>query len=382
MPANPPAFASECPAEPEVSVVVPTYQERENLQELIARVSGTLDQLELLYEIIVVDDQSGDGTEEEIARLQQAGRAVRLIERRDERGLSSAVLRGFAESRGQYLVCMDADLSHPPEALPELLAPIRAGGAEMVIGSRYVPGGSTDENWGLFRRLNSRVATLLARPFTRLKDPLAGFFALPRTVFQRCADWDPIGYKIGLEILVKSQCKDVAEVPIRFENRRRGASKLSFGEQLNYLRHLLRLGRYKFDLAWQLPMFCTVGASGVAVDLSTYALLLSAKVAIPLARPAAIAVALCWNFLGNDCLTFRQPRTGRLGRFGRFALACLLGATLNYATALLAPRLWPVLEQHPLPTAAAGILVGTLSNFLASRYWVFARRAVQRGGCG
>jgi dolichol-phosphate mannosyltransferase len=233
-------------AVPAVSVVVPTYQECENLDELVTRVSETLDQLELLYEIVVVDDNSRDGTVDEIARLQQNGRPVRLIERQDERGLSSAVLRGFSEARGEYLVCMDADLSHPPESLPELLAAVRTPGVEMAVGSRYVPGASTDEQWGAFRRWNSRIATLLARPFTRLKDPMAGFFAVPRDVFRRTTAWDPLGYKIALEILVKADCRNVQETPIHFANRRRGHSKLSLREQINYLRHLVRLANFKW----------------------------------------------------------------------------------------------------------------------------------------
>jgi dolichol-phosphate mannosyltransferase len=367
-------------SEPEVSVVVPTYQERDNLDELINRVSATLDRLDLLYEIIVVDDESNDGTDREIERLQQSGRPVRLVERRGERGLSSAVLRGFAESRGQWLVCMDADLSHPPEALPSLLAEVGQDGAEMAIGSRYVPGASTDETWGVLRRLNSRVATLLARPFTRLKDPMAGYFALPRSVFQRTTDWDPVGYKIGLEILVKSGCRNVREVPIHFENRRRGRSKLSWREQVNYLRHLARLARYKFGVTWQLTFFCGVGASGAVVDLSVLALLLQEQVALPVARGSAIAAALVWNFIGHDSWTFRFDRDGRLGRFAQFTLACSLGALLSYSTSLIGPRLWPVLAGYPLLTAALGILVGTASNFLVSRYWVFAesRRGAPR----
>ncbi len=366
---------------PLVSVVVPTYQERDNLDELVGRVSETLDRLEMLFEIIVVDDDSRDGTDAEIARLQQAGRPVRLVERRGERGLSSAVLRGFDEARGEYLVCMDADLSHPPEALPELLSAIRATEAEMVIGSRYVPGASTDEEWGKLRRLNSRVATLLARPFTSLKDPMAGFFALPRAVFQRTREWDPVGYKIGLEILVKARCQEVREVPIHFENRRRGQSKLSLREQLNYLRHLGRLARFKFELSCQLATFAIVGATGAAVDLATLGALLYAGVALPAARALAIAAALTWNFSGNERFTFRCGEGGegggRIRRFARFALVCSAGAAINYGVSLLAPTVIPALAGRPLPAAVLGILLAAGANFFGARRWVFP--ALNRG---
>ena len=161
--------------------------------------------------------------------------------------MSSAVLRGFEEARGEKLVCMDADLSHPPESLPQILEAL--DDHEMVVGSRYADGGSVDDDWGFFRSLNSRVATMLARPFTNIKDPLAGFFAIPRSVFRRTSEWDPVGYKIGLEILVKAGCRRVAEVPIHFTDRLRGESKLSLREQLNYLRHLVRLARHKLARA-------------------------------------------------------------------------------------------------------------------------------------
>lgn len=357
---------------PAVSVVVPTYQERDNLDELVERVSSTLDRLELLYEIIVVDDDSRDGTDVEVARLRQVGQSVRLVERRGERGLSSAVLRGFAEARGEYLVCMDADLSHPPEALPELIAAVRDSSAEMAVGSRYVPGATTDESWGIMRRLNSRVATLLAWPFTSLKDPMAGYFATPRKVFERGGDWDPIGYKIGLEILVKARCTNVKEIPIHFQDRRRGQSKLSLREQLNYLRHLWRLARYKFELPWQFATYAAVGASGAVIDLMTFAALLHLGMVLSGARALSIATALTWNFFGNERLTFACRRPGRLRRFAHFTLACSLGATVNYCVSLFLPLLISELTNWPLPAAMLGILFGSTANFLLARHWVFA----------
>jgi dolichol-phosphate mannosyltransferase len=183
-----------------LSVVVPTYREAENLALLIPKISAVLRAAAVAHEIIIVDDNSQDGTPEAVDGLRKDGHAVRLITRLEERGLSSAVVRGFQEARGEYLLCMDADLSHPPEALPQMLETVRTPGTDFVIGSRYVSGGTTEEGWGLFRWLNSRVATLLARPFTSAKDPMAGYFALPRAVFARARELSPIGYKIGLEL--------------------------------------------------------------------------------------------------------------------------------------------------------------------------------------
>jgi dolichol-phosphate mannosyltransferase len=230
----------------DVSVIVPTYREAENLPVLVRGVAAALGELPGGHEIVVVDDDSQDGTEAACAELAR-DYPLRLLVRREERGLASAVIHGLRSARGDYLVVMDADLSHPPETIPALLAPLRDGRADFVIGSRYVPGASTEEGWGAYRWLNSKVATLLAWPLARARDPMAGFFALSRQLFESAAALDPIGYKIGLELLVKCRCRRVVEVPIHFRNRLHGESKLSLREQVNYLRHLLRLYRFRFS---------------------------------------------------------------------------------------------------------------------------------------
>jgi dolichol-phosphate mannosyltransferase len=228
-----------------VSIVVPTYREAENLPALVGRIGAVMAPLSCPYEIVIVDDDSKDGTDRVVADLAAAGRPVRLITRVGERGLSSAVLRGFREARGDILVCMDADLSHPPEAIPRLLACLADPAVDFVLASRYVAGGSTDERWGLLRWINSKVAALLARPFVSVRDPMSGFFALRRSVLSRAAELSPVGYKIGLELMVKCGCRCIREVPIHFALRRGGRSKLTFAEQINYLRHIRRLAVYK-----------------------------------------------------------------------------------------------------------------------------------------
>ena len=139
---------------------------------------------------------------------------------------------------------MDADLSHPPEALPQMLQTLETG-ADFVIGSRYIAGGSTSDG-GCLRWLNSRAATLLARPLTSVRDPMAGFFALKRSTFENGCAFNPVGYKIGLELIIKCRCKRVVEVPIHFEHRRYGESKLTLKQQFLYLRHLRRLYGFKY----------------------------------------------------------------------------------------------------------------------------------------
>ncbi|MCG8406151.1 MAG: polyprenol monophosphomannose synthase [Phycisphaerales bacterium] len=244
------SLESEVMIDEPVSIVVPTYEEAENLPILAKRVFAALEKAGIPGELIVVDDNSRDGTDAAVEQLAK-DHPIRLITRTDERGLSSAVLRGFAEARHDLLVCMDADLSHPAESVPDLIRAVAENGAEFCIGSRYVEGGRTKEDWGFMRQLNSWGATLLAKPLTSAKDPMAGFFCLRRETLERAqaSGVNPIGYKIALEIMVKAGCRRVAEVPIEFSDRLHGESKLTFHQQLLYLNHLLRLYRFRWPTA-------------------------------------------------------------------------------------------------------------------------------------
>ncbi|NLX53677.1 MAG: glycosyltransferase family 2 protein [Planctomycetaceae bacterium] len=357
---------------PLVSVVVPAYCEVDNIRELVLRVGAALESAGVTYEVIIVDDNSQDGTDEVVQILELEGHPIRLITRVGERGLSTAVLRGFDVAQGTVLVCMDADLSHPPEKLPEMIRRCTEQQADFVIGSRYVAGGGTDAEWGWFRWLNSRVATLLARPFSSARDPLAGFFALPRDVYRRAAELDPVGYKIGLELMVKADCTNVQEVPIQFADRQHGASKLSVAEQMRYLYHLKKLADYRYTGWSQLLQFCLVGASGMLVDLTCYLLLLRSGAVLPLARALGIFAAMTWNFVLNDRITFARRATGRLAaRYGRFVGSCALGGALSWAISVLTPALVPWFREHLMLAALVGIAAGTVVNFQLSRHWVF-----------
>ncbi|MHA1114520.1 MAG: polyprenol monophosphomannose synthase [Alphaproteobacteria bacterium] len=227
---------------PRLSIIVPTYREAENIAPLVARVEAATEPLAETREMLIVDDSSGDGIDGVVAGLDRPW--VRLIARTAPRDLSGAVLDGLRAARGEVLVVMDADLSHPPESIPDLLAALEAG-ADMAVGSRYVPGAAIAEAWGGGRHLNSRAGTLLARLFTPLRDPMSGFFALTRATLAGAGRLNPIGYKILLELLVKCRPARVVEVPIRFADRERGESKLNLAQQIRFLRHVGRLLRYR-----------------------------------------------------------------------------------------------------------------------------------------
>lgn len=225
----------------EVSIIIPTLRERESLERVLPRLFAVLETAGINAEVLIVDDNSQDGTEALCDNFAKKY-PVRLIVRTTERGLSTAVLTGFREAAGDICVVMDADGSHPPEAVPQLVEAVRYPFCDVAIGSRYTRGGSADENWGWFRRLNSTFATILARGLTPARDPLAGFFAVHRaTVLTHVDSLQPLGYKILLELIVRCDCRRITEVPIRFRNRAVGTSKLSFKQQWLYLKHLARL---------------------------------------------------------------------------------------------------------------------------------------------
>jgi dolichol-phosphate mannosyltransferase len=230
---------------PRIVVIVPTYNEHENTPILLERIFSVATEEHLGLEVLIVDDHSPDGTAE-VAR-REAGKysgKVKVLEREGPRGLAVAVLDGIRATTAPAIVVMDGDLAHPPEAIPALLEPILSGKAQFVVGSRYVEG-SRIENWTLFRWLNSKVASLLARPLTKVKDPMSGFFSFSRDVLEHALSLKPTGYKILLELLVKTACREVIEVPIVFCDRTRGASKMGLGEQARFLVHLGKLYAYR-----------------------------------------------------------------------------------------------------------------------------------------
>ena len=228
----------------EISIVIPTYNESENLPILIEKISGVMDGSKIPGNIIVVDDDSPDGTWKTALELKKTFKNLEVLRRQDKRGLSSAVLEGFSMSKSPILGVMDADLSHPPEKIPELVEPIIKGHADITIGSRYIDEGGT-EKWSAGRRIYSKIATLLVLGLTKVKDPMSGFFFLRREVIEN-RELNPLGFKIGLEILVRGDYENVTEVPILFGDRIHGESKLGRGVVFDYLIHVSNLYIYKY----------------------------------------------------------------------------------------------------------------------------------------
>ena len=208
-----------------ISIIIPTYNERENIARLIPRIKDSLGGALIAdYEILIMDDDSPDGTARLVSEMKDP--KVRAVNRRGKsRGLSAAVIDGLSEARGDVLGVMDADLSHPPEVLPLLIAAIFEG-SNVAVGSRYVPGGGV-RDWPFQRTLASRIACWVARPVTSVKDATSGFFFVKRSVLENVT-LNPTGFKIGLEVFVRSKHESkIREVPYYFTDRTLGVSKLN-----------------------------------------------------------------------------------------------------------------------------------------------------------
>lgn len=369
--------AADTPLHMPISVIVPTYREAENIPLLLDRLAAVRAEHDLVLDVLFMDDNSRDGSVEAVAA---AGHDwAQIVVRTADKGLSQSVVDGFERATGAVLVCMDCDLSHPPEVIPQMVLGLAAG-QQFVIGSRYVPGGSTDDDWGLFRFLNSIAATALARPLTRARDPMSGFFALRKADFHKAHELNPIGYKIGLELIVKCGFENVGEVPIHFSDRQHGESKLSFKEQLRYIQHIRRLYLYRFSNAMYLAQFLVVGAAGTVVNLAVLSLLQGVGLRDATSLAGGIAVSTVTNFLLNRRFTFSYAKHGHIGRqFAGFLGATAVGLVVNYAVALSLRSSVLADADYGLHLAAlAGIAAGMVFNFLGNRYLVFRKRYLRK----
>jgi dolichol-phosphate mannosyltransferase len=243
----------ETPAD--FTIVIPTYNERDRLGVLLQRVFEACDREALSIEVIVVDDNSADGTGD-LADEWASHHRVRVIHRAGKLGLGTAVLDGFALARSEIVGVMDGDLSHPPELLPRLFRAIGGGGFDVVVGSRYVSGGGT-ANFALGRLLLSRAGCWLARPLTPVRDPMSGFFLIRRAHLDGFRT-SVSGFKIGLELLVRTRPRRVAEIGYVLVGRTLGASKMSLAEATGFVQQLVSLYRHALTAPVQRPACVTV----------------------------------------------------------------------------------------------------------------------------
>ena len=274
-----------------ISIIIPSYKEYENLITLIPEIRNTLNGD--LHEIIVVDDNSCDGTE----KIENA----RIVTRTSERGLASAVIRGIEECETDGFIVMDADHQHPPSVLPSIVRALDHN--ELVVGSRYVKGGGT-QGWTLWRRFVSKVASSLGKPLSGINDSSSGLFGTYKSLLE-VDKLNPIGFKIGLDIYSKLRRHPKTEVPYIFLTRKYGDSKFTFKQVREYLKQLLKMYIELFNPKQWLK-FCTVGASGTVINLSILITLTEgAGLHYVISAVIAIGVAMTSNFIWNKFWTFK-----------------------------------------------------------------------------
>ncbi len=325
-----------------LSLVLPTYNEAKNIPTIVAQLTRLLDSvIPGQYELIVVDDNSPDKTWEIVQSLVAEYPQLRVMRRQAERGLSTAVIRGWQVANGEIFGVIDADLQHPPEVLLQMLAIIKErADVDLVVASRHVEGGGVSD-WSLIRRFLSRGAQILGLIILpgvvgRVSDPMSGYFMVRRQALVG-KTMNPLGYKILIETLGRGDIGKVAEVGYVFQERLEGESKVTWRQYVDYLRHLVRL---RLDL-WRIGRFLRfgiVGFSGVFVDMAVLYLLSDpTTLGWGLTRSKVIAaeVAIVNNFLWNDAWTFADMSSGQRGwqkrfkRFLKFNLVCLGGVGLN-----------------------------------------------------
>ena len=292
---------------PVLSVVVPTFNERENIQELIERLGTVLEGV--AWEVIFVDDNSPDGTAALVREVAQHNPRVRVVHRIGRRGLSTACVEGMLASAAPYLAVMDADLQHDESILPAMLRAVKEDGHDIAVGSRYVEGGGMGE-WGTDRQFASRFATHLSRLVLKasVKDPMSGFFLLKREVLEGAVDdLSGIGFKILLDLFASSpRSLRFIEVPYEFRTRRAGESKLDTAVLWDYLMMLLdkTLGRY---VPIRFIPFALVGGAGVFIHLFVLWLVYDLGGArFATGQTVAAVIAMTFNFFVNNVLTYRD----------------------------------------------------------------------------
>jgi dolichol-phosphate mannosyltransferase len=367
----------------ELAVVLPTYNERDNVAAMVERLGAAL--AGIGWEAIFVDDDSSDGTADALRRIAAADRRIRVIQRIGRRGLAGAAIEGMCATAAPVAAVMDADQQHDPALLPTMLAAIRAGECDLAVASRFAEGASTAD-WNDPRRVKaSGFANALARKVTgvALSDPMSGYFVLRTELLRRDAHrLSGIGFKILLDILSTADAPlKVKEFPLAFTARTRGHSKLDRTVMFEFL-----VGLYDRWLGRIVPtryaLFGTIGAAGVVVHmavLSAFLALFGGRLEDNLVstfeagQTLAALVAMTFNFALNNALTYADQRlkgaAALLRGWVKFALTCSVGLLANVGVAAVLVRE----GVHAYPAALAGILIGSVWNYALSSRFVWGR---------
>ena len=375
----------------QISIIIPTYNESENIIKIL-RIIGEILPKNVATQAIVVDDNSPDGTgklvEEYLKNVKKiADYTIEIIHRKAKDGLGSAILKGIQQAKGDTIVVMDSDFSHPPQIIPKLIESIKKYQYDIAVASRYIKGGEI-KGWSLKRKIISKFATLIAKKGLGIhtNDPMSGFFAFKRNIIKGL-NIDAIGYKVLLEILVKTKNVNIKEIPYTFQDRELGSSKLSVKTIFDYCRSVWKLYRYGKPLEkqekrssvkflYKSGRFYTVGASGFIVNYMISLLFAGGVYDLWYlhANVIGIVASITTNFILNKTWTFndkdfRIKKT--ISQYGKFAMFSSLGALVQLGMVYFLVGSNNV--SYPLALILA-VITAAFGNFVLNKKWTFKEK--------
>ncbi|MCH9042498.1 MAG: glycosyltransferase family 2 protein [Thaumarchaeota archaeon] len=378
----------------QISIIIPTYNESQNILQILKSIKDNLPK-NFVTQAIVVDDNSPDGTgklvEDYLKNIKKmADYTIEIIHRKAKEGLGSAILKGIQHAKGDTIVVMDCDFSHPPQIIPKLIESIKKYQYDIVVASRYIKGGKI-QGWSLKRKIMSKFATLIAKKGLGIDthDPMSGFFAFKRNIIKGL-NIDAIGYKFLLEILVKTKDVNIKEIPYTFQNREFGSSKLSIRTIFDYYRSVWKLYRYGKPLEkqekrssvkflYKAGRFYTVGASGFIVNYMI-SLLLTGGVSEMWylhANVIGIIASITTNFILNKTWTFgdRDFRVKKtISQYGKFAMFSSLGALVQLGMVYFLVDSNEI--SYPLALILA-VMTAAFGNFILNKKFTFKEKLLE-----
>ena len=376
---------------PQISIILPTYNESQNIVNILKSIKENIPK-GISTETIVVDDNSPDGTgkivDDYISNIKKiAENTIDVIHRTAKNGLSSAILNGIQNAKGETILVMDSDFSHPPQIIPKMIEAFKQSQCDLVVASRYITGGKIN-GWTIKRKLMSKVATLIAKKGlnVKTKDPMSGFFAFKKNIINEL-NFDALGYKFLLELLVKTKGVNVKEIPYTFEDRKLGSSKLDSSTIIDYFKSVWKLykngktnsineKRSSVHFLSKAARFFTVGASGFGVNYIISMLFTSGLTDFWYihANIFGIIASISTNFVLNKIWTFEDrdfSRKKTLSQYGKFSLFSSLGALVQ-----LGMVFWLV-DSHEISYPIALILAistAAFSNFILNKKLTFKEK--------
>jgi len=376
---------------PQVTIILPTYNESKNIINILKLIDKNIPE-GISTETIVIDDNSPDGTgkivEDYVSNIKKiAENTINVIHRKAKNGLSSAILNGIQNAKGETIVVMDSDFSHPPQIIPKMIEAFKQYQCDLVVASRYITGGNI-QGWTTKRKLMSKIATIIATKGlgVKTKDPMSGFFAFKKNIIKEL-NFDALGYKFLLEILVKAKGINIKEIPYTFENRKFGSSKLDARTIIDYFKSVWKLyknekikttneKRSSVRFLSKAGRFFTVGASGFLVNYVVTMLLTSglSELWYLHANIFGILASISTNFILNKVWTFEDRDFSKkkiLSQYGKFGLFSSLGALIQLGMVFWLVDFYDI--AYPLALISA-ITTAAFSNFVLNKKLTFKEK--------